>query len=475
LLGIYGDFTISDSIANFVITDHDFTVTDITGSSTLSTATLTVTTATLTASATTVGSGWTTLHQTLVAPDQTWKFGADGALTLPGERTRIGNLNGADAIAASTGTQFAVYTQGSGGAVAIEWVDNKSSPTQIAGLLVNSPQAGTTGTVQIATGALSGQQIWTFNPDGSLSLPRGGAGAPGSGTIQILDTYPTLLAYGGGSHGGPELDWMNTDTLADFGSNTVLRNVMYINAEGMYVEMNANNVAGHAQASWSLNPDGTTVFPGGAGFVLGNSGQLKTNDGTTQSLDFRDTSGRGFYTDSSGVTLRGNGSYNLILGSNGTTQFPGNVRLDASNHLSGLNTVNFQGVYNNIGRQYSVNCDPGTATVIWTASAPVVTSMRVIVHAEVQRGSGTYYENFDTETTELLIAVRYENNLPTVARVAVIGAVSTLDTSLATYDVQINGSYLVELTCTPNPVVNERVITKVEYSESGSSSAEQYC
>jgi hypothetical protein len=42
-----------------------------------------VTTATLTASATTVGSGWTTLHQTLVAPDQTWKFGTDGSLTLP--------------------------------------------------------------------------------------------------------------------------------------------------------------------------------------------------------------------------------------------------------------------------------------------------------------------------------------------------------------------------------------------------------
>jgi hypothetical protein len=241
--------------------------------------------------------------------------------------------------------------------------------------------------------------------------------------------------------------------------------------------MNENRANGGPRLSWNFNPDGTLTFPSGAGFALGDSGQLKTADGVTNSLDFRDATGRGFFTNGSGVTLRSNGSYNWVLTPNGTTDFPGPTSLDANGHLSGLNTINFNGWSNNIGRYNNVTCNTGTATVIWTSSALYVTSMRVTVHAEVARhdGNANWYENFDTETTELLIAVRFVNNLPTLARVAVIGAVSTLDTSLATYDVRINGSNLIELTCTPNPVVNEQVITKVEYSESGSSSGEKYC
>jgi len=247
--------------------------------------------------------------------------------------------------------------------------------------------------------------------------------------------------------------------------------------------------------TWSFGTDGSLLFPDGA--------TINQSVITAAPNDYLYLYG-GDAQESSGQSVRIYGS-NAQTTSTSTVYYGGNVRLyggrgvnggeggeirlrtwdatdnsnswyfNADGTLSLPGTIAFQGWSNNIGRYNNITCATGTATVIWTSSAPSVTSMRVTVHAEIQRGNGNYWENFDTETTELLVAIRYENNLPTLARVAVIGSVSTLDTSLATYDVRINGSYLVELTCTPNPAVNEQVITKVEYSESGSSSGEKYC
>lgn len=89
--------------------------------------------------------------------------------------------------------------------------------------------------------------------------------------------------------------------------------------------------AGWEQTPWQLTSstaqvtlasDGSVTFPSGAGFGQGESGQLKTNDGTTLSLDFRDQSGRGFYTNGDGYTLRSNGTYNWIFGIDGSLATP---------------------------------------------------------------------------------------------------------------------------------------------------------
>lgn len=357
--------------------------------------------------------------------------------------------------------------------------------------------------ISVASNQLvNGSYTVTLDSNGALNLPSNNVGGPSDvGVIQTLNGYPTLLAYGGSGHGGPEFDWMNTDTLTDFFSSSVTRNVMYINGDGLYVEMNANNVSGHPQPSWSFNPDGTTDFPG---FTLstatGATGTVLTLDGsgvaswqipsagssalfvagsgwvgtTGYSFDNATNHQTGMYSVTANELKLVAGDADIItMTSSGITLGPP-VNMGGQ-PLNFVGNISFPGWNNNIGRRGYQECNTGTATVIWTSSNTRVTSMRLTVHAEVQRGSGTWYENFDTETTELLVAVRYENNLPTMARVAVIGAVSTLDVSLATYDVQINGSNLIELTCTPNPAVNERVITKVEYSESGSSSGEDYC
>ena len=73
---------------------------------------------------------------------------------------------------------------------------------------------------------------------------------------------------------------------------------------------------------WTFAHNGSLTFPSGAGFAIGNNGQLKTDDGHTLSLDFRDTTGRGFYTSDAGLTLRSNGSYNWIFDPAGVLSLP---------------------------------------------------------------------------------------------------------------------------------------------------------
>jgi hypothetical protein len=109
----------------------------------------------------------------------------------------------------------------------------------------------------------------------------------------------------------------------------------YLNAPGIFtnsiygdnngLDSNLTITTSYGVAAWTFKTDGSLQFPSGAGFAKGDNGQLKTNDGNTASLDFRDTSGRGFYTNSDGYTLRSNGSNNWIFGPTGNLTVPGNI------------------------------------------------------------------------------------------------------------------------------------------------------
>jgi hypothetical protein len=114
----------------------------------------------------------------LVNGPHTFSLGADGVLTLPSGNTRIGNINGTDGILGSTGTGVAVSSQGQGGYAGIQWIDDPEDATSVAGVIVNSPIALTSGTVQIVTGIVAGptaENIWEFSTDGTLSLPYNGS------------------------------------------------------------------------------------------------------------------------------------------------------------------------------------------------------------------------------------------------------------------------------------------------------------
>lgn len=69
----------------------------------------------------------------------------------------------------------------------------------------------------------------------------------GTGQILTANGYASIYSYGSGMHGGPELDWSNTDDLTAFMDSTVTRNTMYLNGDGLYVGLNENSVIGLPQ------------------------------------------------------------------------------------------------------------------------------------------------------------------------------------------------------------------------------------
>lgn len=76
---------------------------------------------------------------------------------------------------------------------------------------------------------------------------------------------------------------------------------------------------------WIYSTDGSTIFPNGAKLNNSTSYQFATDNTVTTSLDLRDTSGAGFYTNGSGFTLRSNGSENWIFSTNGNLTLPSNT------------------------------------------------------------------------------------------------------------------------------------------------------
>ena len=176
----------------------------------------------------------------------------------------------------------------------LEWFDQGTD----AGNIFAGTNYGTikTGNVILDYGTLSstnnltlaaGSGSWTFNSDGTVTMPLAGV------VKADTDSYTGIATHDGNSF-------------------------VYVNADGVYV----NTLYNTEEYEWHFGNDGSLKFPNGAGFVLGERGQLKTNDGTTVSLDFRDQSGRGFYTNGDGYTLRSNGTYNWLFKTDGSTTFP---------------------------------------------------------------------------------------------------------------------------------------------------------
>jgi hypothetical protein len=121
-----------------------------------------------------------------------WRFGTDGILTFPSGNMSIGNAFGGDGILGSTNTTVGVVAQGQYGGVGLQWIENisnidsTSTQTLVAAVIVNSPLASTTGTVQVVTGFVStgsvAEHTWEFGVDGDLTLPAGGDIKNSSGT-----------------------------------------------------------------------------------------------------------------------------------------------------------------------------------------------------------------------------------------------------------------------------------------------------
>jgi hypothetical protein len=150
----------------------------------------------------------------------------------------------------------------------------------------------------------TGNSEWSFSADGALTLPSATGPGSNAGRIQTANSYPTLLAYGSGGHGGPELDWMSSNDPANqFFDNTVLRHTMYLNDEGFYIGFNENDVVGTPSPSLEFTPDGNLTAPGNVqiGSGTGNAGVLFSSN---------PNGGTGFYANITGIT---NGSSTVVV------------------------------------------------------------------------------------------------------------------------------------------------------------------
>ena len=196
LEGTFNDFAITDSTANFVITNHDFNVVDITSSTTINGLSLAVSTATLTATATTVGTGWTNFRWPLEetgpagTADKTWTFGQDGVLNLPStvgdiKRDGVSVLGGQSLVTISdtapTSNTGTLWFNSVDGRTYIKynnnWVD--ASPTEIPDPTTYLDQIQIDGsTIYINSSTLTINTSGTLLINGEQVIGGGGGSGP---------------------------------------------------------------------------------------------------------------------------------------------------------------------------------------------------------------------------------------------------------------------------------------------------------
>ena len=246
----------------------------------------------------------------------TWTFGVDGSLTMPASGnivTTSGNLN----ITSTSG-----------------WVNITSGPhtftfdADSVGRFIMPSQgviAGDEDGVRVFAGNLATEtgNVWTFGYGGTLEIPDKGiirtqnwdsfSLQSDNTNISIIPNVDQTQGWTFGYNGIltlPRSNYLQTiDTNLTVGSQGTVR-------------INSNARTDSGTYGWLFGSDGSTTFPNGAKLNDGTAGQFATDNGVVTSLDLRDTSGRGFYTNVSGYTLRSNGSYNWIFGPNGELNLP---------------------------------------------------------------------------------------------------------------------------------------------------------
>ena len=169
----------------------------------------------------------------------------------------------------------------------------------------------TNGTVNI----ISASSLWQFDSTGNLLIPDSGhILAPNNIYVSTLDGVASIDIESDQVHiiqSGNDWGFYSNGTMG-FPSNATIQSDNSFNLL----------VYGNSYSTWSFGQDGSTTFPNGAKLNNGTAYQFATDNGVVASLDLRDTSGAGFYTNSSGYTLRSNGSYNWVFGTDGSLTFP---------------------------------------------------------------------------------------------------------------------------------------------------------
>jgi hypothetical protein len=219
----------------------------------------------------------------------TWNFNKDGSLTFPGGNITIASNilgSGTDAMLGSANAAVGVIAQGESGSIGLQWSDtgvDVGLGSNIAGVVVNSPGGSTPGTVHIVTGVIGSQYTWEFGADGNLTVPSNIGSTQASG-LTVGSNYNVRIVA----------DQTDSDH------------------------------------TWTFGTDGSLTMPNGAKIGLGDAYQFATDNTVVTAVDMRDTSGRGFYTDSNGYTLRSSGEKNWGFGTTGILTLPSNSYVETT-------------------------------------------------------------------------------------------------------------------------------------------------
>jgi hypothetical protein len=264
-----------------------------------------------------------------------WTFDAFGVLAFP----NLSTFDGQTLIDHASSTNYTLKIANGGVTGSKFGIGTGDATFGIANDALNHAENGYvpyTVTAQNINLTVPGTGTWAFGTDGTTTLASG-VEISNTGTFNFLswNTGTALIIadvpYTAGSYiyipsssdTNGSLGIVNTNTagsimLSQGNGNDNTTNQLYVNNSGTTI----NNILGGISKTWTFGTDGSLTLPSGAGFGLGDSGQLKVNDGITASLDFRDTSGRGFYTNGDGYALRSNGNSTWQFGTTGSITFP---------------------------------------------------------------------------------------------------------------------------------------------------------
>jgi hypothetical protein len=237
-----------------------------------------------------------------------WTFGADGTLELPGGRTYIGTVEGADAIVATGGTPFAVIAQGTTGSASLVWLEDLETfnNSNIAAVYTN-PESGS-GIVRIATGANPEPKFWDFDAYGTLTTP---------GNVYITGN---LIVQGNTYQEDRELFVSAAGEAIEFA-----------NGGNIFAPAGLGNIVvstNTSQYNWTFGTDGELYLPSNGRLGFAGKGWTGLDGGPGNPTSLTSLYSSGMY--SSCITLNPDGSLNISTYGDGTGQlgnwnFNGNV------------------------------------------------------------------------------------------------------------------------------------------------------
>ena len=183
-----------------------------------------------------------------------------------------------------------VVVHGQSGAGALQWVDNfenlGTTSTEVAAVIVNSPFASTTGTVQILTGISNGfgsSNTWEFGADGILTIPDDIQDANGS-VVRVATTSTAPTRVNG------QL-WFNNQ-----------EGRLYIKNDGVWIDASPVVVPLPNTYLDEITIDGSTLNINGSTLTISNTGTLLVNgsevigSGSGSSTHIEYTDGQSQYT-----------------------------------------------------------------------------------------------------------------------------------------------------------------------------------